>query len=69
LVRVSVLNPGAVRTEFFQELDFEPGPDPENAIEPEDVAALIMTILEARQGTVIDEINLSPQKQVWRKKK
>ena len=69
LVRVSVLNPGAVRTKFFQDLDFEPGTDPENAIEPEDVAALIMTILEARQGTVIDEINLSPQKQVWRKKK
>ena len=69
LVRVSLLNPGAVRTEFFQDLDFEPGSDPENAIAPEDVAALIMTILEARQGTVIDEINLSPQKQVWRKKK
>ena len=67
-VRVSVLNPGAVRTAFFNELHFEPGSDPENAIEPEDVAEVILTILDARPGTVIDEINLSPQKQVWKKK-
>jgi NADP-dependent 3-hydroxy acid dehydrogenase YdfG len=65
---VSVLNPGAVRTAFFNELHFEPGSDPENAIEPEDVAEVILTILDARPGTVIDEINLSPQKQVWKKK-
>lgn len=67
-IRVSVLNPGAVRTPFFEELHFEPGPEPENAIEPEDIAKVILTILDARPGTVIDEINLSPQKQVWKRK-
>ena len=67
-VRVSVLNPGAVRTPFFKELHFEPGSEPENAIEPEDVAEVLLTILNARPGTVIDEVNLSPQKQVWKRK-
>ncbi len=67
-VRVSILNPGAVRTPFFDELHFEPGDAPQNAIEPEDVAELLITILNARPGTVVDEINLSPQTHVWQKK-
>jgi len=67
-VRVSILNPGAVRSPFFDELHFEPGSEVGNAIEPDDVAAALLLILQARPGTVIDEINLSPQTQVWQKK-
>lgn len=67
-VRVSLLNPGAVRTPFFDDLHFEPGPASENALEPEDVAAALLTVLNARPGAVIDEINLSPQTHVWQKK-
>ena len=67
-VRVSILNPGAVRTPFFEDLHFEPGQAPENAILPEDVAEVLLTVLKARPGTVIDEINLSPQTQLWQKK-
>jgi short-subunit dehydrogenase len=65
-VRVSIVNPGMVKTAFFDALDFQPGDDPENYILPEDVARAVLTILEARAGTVIDEINLSPQKKVIR---
>ncbi len=67
-VRVSLINPGAVRTPFFEELQFEPDEAAENAIEPEDVAIAVTMVLAARPGTVFDEINLSPRSQVWRKK-
>ena len=67
-VRVSILNPGAVRTPFFDDLNFEPGSASGNAIEPEDLAEVLLTILEARPGTIIDEVNLSPQTRVWNKK-
>ena len=53
-----------VQTPFFANLDFAPGPDADHHILPTDVAAAIATMLEARPGTVLDEINLSPQKKV-----
>jgi NADP-dependent 3-hydroxy acid dehydrogenase YdfG len=65
-LRVSIINPGMVQTAFFNELDFRPGEAPDNYILPEDVAAAVQLILEAREGTVFDEINLSPQKKVIR---
>ena len=61
-VRVSIINPGMVRTEFFENLDFRPGDEPVNAIEPDDVAQAAISVFSARQGTVIDEINLTPLK-------
>ena len=67
-VRVTLLNPGAVRTPFFDELHFEPGDSPENAIDPEDIAKLLLMILNTRPGTVIDEINLSPLSHLWKRK-
>ena len=62
------VHPGMVRTPFFEALDFEPGESEENAIEPEDVAEAIMMAIEARPGTVVDEIELSPLKRVVKKK-
>ena len=53
-----------VRSAFFDNLDFEPGSSPENAIEPDDIAKIIVEVVEARKGTVIDEINLSPASKV-----
>ena len=67
-IRVTLINPGAVRTAFFADLHFEPGPKPENAIEPEDIAKVLIMVLQARAGTVFDEINLSPLTQVWQRK-
>jgi len=63
---VSIVNPGMVKTAFFDELDFQPGDAPDNYILPEDVARAVLAILETRTGTVFDEINLSPQKKVIR---
>ena len=63
-VHVSLINPGMVRTNFFEKLNFSPGDDPSNAIEAYDVAQLVLSIFEMRDGTVIDEINLSPLNKV-----
>ena len=63
-VRVTIINPGMVKTAFFDELSFEPGTNPENYIEAGDVANAVAMVLEARRETVFDEINLSPLKKV-----
>jgi 3-hydroxy acid dehydrogenase/malonic semialdehyde reductase len=63
-IHVSIVNPGMVRTQFFEKLNFGPGEDKTNAIEPSDIAEVIVNILNMRHGTVIDEINLSPLKKV-----
>ena len=63
-IRVTLVNPGMVQSPFFDELDFRPGPESDNYILPEDVAEVIVQALTARDGTVLDEINLSPQKKV-----
>jgi 3-hydroxy acid dehydrogenase / malonic semialdehyde reductase len=67
-VRIGLVNPGAVRSAFFNELDFEPGAELQNALTPEQVAAVIMSQLDADTGMVIDEVNLSPLTQVWQRK-
>ena len=61
---VTLINPGMVRTAFFDELKFRPGDDDDNAIEAKDIANVVVNILSMRSGTVIDEINLTPQKKV-----
>lgn len=68
-VRVSIINPGMVKTAFFDTLDFRPGDAEDNYILPEDVAAVVLDVLETRSGTVIDEINMSPRKKVIHFKK
>ena len=59
-IRVCLLNPGFVRTPFFESLNFEPKETETNAIEPEDIAKIIHDLLHTRIGTNIDEVNLSP---------
>ena len=61
-VRVSIVNPGFVRTEFFKSLDFEPGADKEAALDPKDVASVILNILASGSGSIIEEVLLAPQK-------
>lgn len=68
-VRITLINPGMVRTGFFSELDFTHGDEPENYIEPGDVANTVVHVLKTRPETVFDEINLSPLKNVVRPKK
>ena len=59
-VRVCMINPGLVRSSFFDSLDFEPGNLTNNAIEPDYIAKIVSELLKTLNGTIIDEINLSP---------
>jgi len=60
-IGVSLINPGMVRTPFFDQLGFAPGDDPSNYIEAEDIAAAVLHILHSNPQIVFDEINLSPR--------
>ncbi len=63
-VRVSIVNPGLVKTAFFDTLDFQPGDDRSHYLQAEDVAKSVSLMLSLPHGSVIDSINLSPQKHV-----
>ena len=63
-VRVALVNPGMVKTAFFDSLSFEPGDLPEQHLLAEDITEAICYILNARPGVVIDEINLNPANKV-----
>jgi short-subunit dehydrogenase len=63
-VSISLVNPGMVKTEFFEDLNFAPGEHEDNYLLPEDVAEVVLGVLDARGPAVLDEINLSPLKKV-----
>ncbi len=63
-VRVCLINPGMVDTDFFSALDFRPGQAEDSFLRPSDVAQAVAMVLTAPPGTVFDEINLSPLKKV-----
>ncbi len=68
-VRVGIINPGMVDTDFFSQTWFHPGTEPDMHLMAEDVAEAALLMLSARPGAAIDEINLSPQKRVIEFKK
>ena len=61
-IRVSIINPGMVRTDFFENLNFEPGDSEENVINLRDISSTVAYILALSRNTIVDEINLSPSK-------
>ena len=67
-VRVVTLYPDMTRTPFYDGADFEPGGDPDAHITPECVAAAVAQAVDQREGTVITQIVIRPQRtQVVRK--
>ena len=68
-VKVSIINPGMVKTPFFKELNFIHGKNSDEFIEASDIAKVVLDILNLRDGTVVEEINLSPLKKVFESNK
>ena len=69
-VRVVTLYPDMTRTPFYDGADFEPGEDPGAHITPECVADAVAQAVDQREGTVITQIVIRPQRtQVVRKGK
>jgi len=60
-IKVCLINPGMVRSAFFDELAFAPAAKPENAIALDDVAKVILQVLQSSSDIVFDEINMSPR--------
>jgi len=67
-IRVMLLNPGPVASDFFDELNFEPQQGEEFEIPPESVAEAIMCALNQARSVVVDEINMQPIKRSFSKK-
>ncbi len=63
-VRICLINPGMVRTEFFDSLSFMPGDDASNALLPEDVAEAVRYVLATSSRMTVDEITLNPLNKV-----
>jgi len=61
-IRVTTIHPGAVKTDMLDLAPSSLSGDETHHIVPEDVASIISFLLNGREGTVLDEIHLSPQK-------
>ncbi|MFT6034157.1 MAG: 3-hydroxy acid dehydrogenase/malonic semialdehyde reductase [Arenicella sp.] len=66
-IRVMLVNPGPVASDFFDDLDFAPQLGEQFEIPPESVADAIMSALKQPRSVVVDEINLQPIKRSFRK--
>jgi 3-hydroxy acid dehydrogenase / malonic semialdehyde reductase len=67
-VRVCLINPGIVKTAFFDKLSFEPGDDPSQYLLADDVAQAVCYAINSRAEMVIEEITLNPASKVIKKK-
>ncbi len=68
-IRVILVNPGPVQSDFFDELNFAPQAGKEFIIPAESVASAIAHALDQPRDVVVDEINLQPIKRSFAKKK
>lgn len=68
-VGVSLINPGLVRTDFHQNVHFQPAVGEWHALQVADVCQCVKLILELPVSAVVEEINLQPmQPQVEKKR-
>ena len=56
-IKVTCINPGSIETNFFEQSGIEPH---SNMLQPTDIAALIIHVLETPSNMLIDEITLRP---------
>ncbi|MGQ7845552.1 SDR family oxidoreductase [Granulosicoccus sp. 3-233] len=66
---VGIVQPGMVRTGFFDELDFEPGPDAAHALHDDDVARAVLSMVSSPDHAVVSELIVQPRQHVVQKRK
>ena len=66
---VGIVQPGMVRTGFFDELDFEPGPEAAHALLDSDVASAVLSMVSTPDHAVISELVVQPRQHVVQKRK
>lgn len=67
-VKVVTIHPDMTKTNFYDELNFREGDSEDSFITPECVADAVETVISLREGTVITDITLRPQKHLITKK-
>ena len=67
-VRVCLINPGAVDTPFFDDLNFAPEQGSEFSIDVDSIANTVLHALSLPAEVVLEEINVQPLKRVFIKK-
>ena len=67
-IRVILVNPGPVDSDFFNDLNFEPQEGDDFVIPADSIAQSIRSALEQPRSVVVDEINIQPIKRSFRKK-
>lgn len=67
-IRVVLVNPGPVATNFFNELGFMPERGSDYSISAETVAETIVNVVNQDRSVVTEEINLQPLRRAFRKK-
>lgn len=68
-VKVVAIHPDITASDFYNHADFTHGEDPLSYITPECIADAIENILLQREGTLISEITIRPQKHAIERKK
>lgn len=56
-IKVTCINPGSINTDFFENSGIKPH---ENMLHPEDIARLVVNVLETPDNMLIDELTLRP---------
>lgn len=65
---VGIVNPGMVRTGFFDTLEFEPGPEKSHALDAEQVAEAVMGLLRSPDHAIVSEVVVQPRQHVVKKR-
>lgn len=66
---VGIVQPGMVRTDFFDQLDFEPGPSDAHALHESDVARAVASMILSPDHAVVQELIVQPRQHVVQKRK
>ena len=61
-VRVTCIHPDMTKSNFYRSTDFGPEEDADCSLSPGDVAAAVRCVLTARDGLVVSDLTLLPQK-------
>ena len=67
-IRVNLVNPGPVDSDFFESLKFEPQEGQEFVLNSQDIALAIIGALDQPRHVVYEEVNIQPMKRSYRKK-
>jgi short-subunit dehydrogenase len=67
-LKVCTISPDITRTHFHDTANFAPEDDQAAAVEPQCVAETVLNILTQRQGTVVTEVVLRPQRLLLKKR-